>query len=195
MINLAVFSSGKGTNTRNICAYFSGHPTINIALIACDRSDAGGFVVAEDFGIPSLYLSKQIRDQPLELLQILNDFNIDYLILAGYLRLIPSELIQAFPQAILNIHPALLPNFGGKGMYGMHVHHAVYAAGINKTGISIHLVDENYDEGKIIFQKEIELRPNDSPERIAEKVHQLEMEFYPTIIEQFVSDIKSHNID
>jgi phosphoribosylglycinamide formyltransferase-1 len=186
MKRIAIFASGKGSNANNICNYFRNNKTISVALICCDRKHAGVFDVAKNQNIEAIYLSKEILGSPSTLVEILNKKEIDFIVLAGFLKLIPKELVENFRGKIINVHPALLPKFGGHGMFGMHVHEAVAAAQETETGITIHHVNENYDEGDIIFQVKTNLVSGDSPSRIAEKIAKLEMEFFPKVIEDLL---------
>jgi len=191
MKTLALFASGKGSNADNICSYFKDHSDIQVGLICSDRKEAGVFSVAEKHHVNSIYLSKSFIQNPAQIVDLLKDHHIDYIILAGYLKLIPKELTEAFKGRIINIHPALLPNFGGKGMFGMHVHEAVAASGVSETGITIHHVNEHYDEGAIIFQARTALDKNDTPQTIAKKIAALEMDNFPRVIEELIEGKKA----
>ena len=191
MKTLALFASGKGSNADNICSYFKDHSDIQVGLICSDRKEAGVFSVAEKHQVNSIYLSKSFIQNPSQIVDLLKDHHIDYIILAGYLKLIPKELTEAFKGRIINIHPALLPNFGGKGMFGMHVHEAVAASGVSETGITIHHVNEHYDEGAIIFQARTALDKNDTPQTIAKKIAALEMDNFPRVIEELIEGKKA----
>lgn len=188
MKNIAILASGKGSNADNICKYFKNHSHINVAAIISDRKEAGVFQVAQKHHVESLYINKAGWQQPDHLIAFLKDKNIDLVVLAGFLKLIPAELVAAFPGKIINIHPALLPKYGGKGMYGHFVHEAVYAAGEKETGITIHYVDEHYDEGDIIFQATTTLNNGDDAAIIAARIHQLEMKHFPVVIERILSE-------
>ncbi|HOS49325.1 MAG TPA: phosphoribosylglycinamide formyltransferase [Bacteroidia bacterium] len=190
MKTLALFASGKGSNADNICSYFKNHSSIQVGLICSDRKEAGVFDVAEKHHVKSIYLSKSLIQNPSQIVDLLREHNIDYVILAGYLKLIPKELTEAFKGCIINIHPALLPSFGGKGMFGMHVHEAVAAAGVSETGITIHHVNEHYDEGAVIFQARTSLDKSDTPQTIAKKIAALEMENFPRVIEELIEGNK-----
>lgn len=181
MKRLAILASGSGSNAEKIMEYFQNSPKAEIALIATNKTDAFVLERAKKFEVPSLTFSKKELEEG-TLLEKLHAKNIDWVILAGFLLKIPAELTRAFPDRIVNIHPALLPKYGGKGMYGAHVHEAVKAAGDRETGITIHLVNENYDEGKIIFQAATSIEDSDSPEDIAGKVHALEHRYFPEVI-------------
>lgn len=189
MLHMAIFASGKGTNADNLCRYFKSHASVKISLILSDRKEAGVFEVAEKNNIEAIFLSSDLLKDPLYILNILRNHNIDFIVLAGYLRLFPSLIIDAYPERIINIHPALLPKYGGKGMFGMHVHEAVINSGDAVTGISIHYVNNNYDEGNIIFQASTAIEKTDSAQRIAEKIHMLEQEWLPKITEGLLKKI------
>ena len=186
MKKIAILASGNGSNAQRIIEYFRGHSSISIAIILVNNPEAFVITRARNLSVPYLLFNRQEMNQGLVLGALLN-FNIDFIVLAGFLWLLPGPILQAFPDKILNIHPALLPKYGGKGMYGMHVHEAVIAAKDKESGISIHLVNEKYDEGKILFQAKCPVRQEDTPETLARKVHQLEYEHYPVIIEKFLT--------
>lgn len=185
MKRLAILASGSGSNAEKILEFFQKSDKAQIALIASNKPNAYVLERAKKFNVPSFTFSKKELEEGF-LLDKLQAEKIDWVILAGFLLKIPAELIRAFPDRMVNIHPALLPKYGGKGMYGAHVHQAVKDAGETETGITIHLVNENYDEGKIIFQAATQVRPEDSPEDIAEKVHALEHRYFPEVIESLL---------
>ena len=185
MINLAVFASGSGTNAENLVHYFNGHSEIRISLILCNRPDAFVLQRAKQLNIPALTFNKDDFYHNENVLKALADYKIDCLVLAGFLWLIPDNLLKAFPQRIINIHPALLPRYGGKGMYGRYVHEAVVANSEKETGITIHLVDAEYDNGEILFQAKCPVLPDDTPEMVAAKVHELEHCYFPIVVEQW----------
>ncbi|MCX6279373.1 MAG: phosphoribosylglycinamide formyltransferase [Bacteroidetes bacterium] len=186
MQKLAIFASGNGTNAQRIIEYFFGHPDISINLVVTNNSDAYVLTRAANMGIPALIFDKSAFNEGTTITNILLNKGIDYIILAGFLCLIPANLLSAFSGRILNIHPALLPKFGGKGMYGQKVHEAVIAAHETESGITIHHVNEYYDEGKIIFNAKCPVAADDSIETLAKKVHELEYRFYPEVIEQVI---------
>ena len=183
---IAIFASGSGTNAENFFKYFKGSENIEIALLACNKKDAYVLNRANNHGIPTLVFGRKDFYESDKTVDELSAKKIDYIILAGFLWLIPKNLIEAFPDRIINIHPALLPKYGGKGMYGMKVHEAVKTARETESGITIHLVNEKYDEGRILFQQSTSVSPEDTPEDIANKVHQLEYECFPEVVKQFV---------
>jgi phosphoribosylglycinamide formyltransferase-1 len=187
MIKLAIFASGSGTNAENIISYFKNHAQICVNLILSNRSDAFVIERAKNHNIDYIVFNRDDFYKSEIVLNILNNRTIHYIILAGFLWLIPDILIQKFPNRIINIHPALLPKYGGKGMYGIKVHEAVIQNGEKKSGISIHFVNEKYDEGEIIFQASCDIEEKETPESLADKIHKLEYEHFPKIIEEVVS--------
>ncbi len=178
-------ASGSGSNAEKIMEHFQNSTKAKVALVASNKADAFVLERAKKFGVPSFTFTRKEMDAGV-LLQKLQEEKIDWVILAGFLLKIPEDLIRAFPDHMVNIHPALLPKYGGKGMYGSLVHEAVKAAGDTETGITIHLVNEDYDEGKIIFQAASSVTPDDTPETIAEKVHALEHRYFPEVIESLL---------
>ncbi len=186
MQHIAIFASGSGTNARKIIEYFISSKRIKVALIVSNKADAGVLQIAREFGLPAVVINKhQLADENY-ITTLLENHKIDYIILAGFLLLIPVFLIQKFPRRIVNIHPALLPKYGGKGMYGKYVHEAVFKNKEHESGITIHFASEHYDEGDIIFQKSVALSESDTPEIIAQKVQQLEHQFFPKVIEELM---------
>lgn len=188
---IAIFASGGGSNADKICTYFKSHPTISVNLIVSNRMDAGVFKVAASHAIPTAYFPKKTWAEQTLILDTLHHAGVTHIVLAGYLLLLPSWLIQHFNHRIINIHPSLLPRHGGQGMYGHHVHEAVKHSGELISGMTIHEVNEKYDEGKILFQKEVSLDKNDTAEDIAKKVLQAEHAFYASIIERWISNSPS----
>lgn len=182
--NIAVFASGSGSNAQNIIEHYKGSTKFSFPVIISNKQDAFVHERARELGIPSYTFSKLDFESSDKVLDLLSLYKIDAIILAGFLLKVPSKLIERFPQRIINIHPALLPKFGGKGMYGDKVHEAVKEAGENESGITIHFINEHYDEGNIIFQASCAIYPHDTADTIAQKVHALEYEYYPQIIEQ-----------
>lgn len=187
LINIAIFASGSGTNAEKIAQYFKDHPKIRVARILSNKADAFVLERAKRLHIPATFLSKKEFNDPQVLVPMLKSSKINFIVLAGFLLLIPSFLIDAFPDRIINIHPALLPKFGGKGMYGSNVHKAVLEAGEKETGISIHFVNERYDEGKIIFQSSFEITPGMRLEELEFKIHEEEYRHYPHVIEKTIN--------
>lgn len=183
---LAIFASGSGSNAEKIADYFRGNPEVHIELILCNNPKAGVIERASRLDIPlQLFDREQFRNG--WVLELLKEKQIDWIILAGFLWLIPSDMVRAFPNRMVNLHPALLPKFGGKGMYGHFVHEAVVAAGEKESGITIHFVNEHYDEGNIIFQAAFEVSPTDTPDDVARKGQRLEHEHFPKVIGQLVT--------
>ncbi len=185
---IAIFASGSGTNAEEIFNYFQGHPFIEIVLLLSNNPEAYALVRAKKYDVATKIFSKNQFRESEEVVNWLKQSGITHIVLAGFLWLIPKNLIKAFAPRIINIHPALLPKFGGKGMYGMKVHEAVKAAGEKETGITIHEVNEQYDDGRIVFQATCEVLSSDTPEQIADKIHRLEHAHYPKVIEQWIKD-------
>ena len=194
MLKIAVFISGSGSNCEQLIRHFNTNPEgkekgAQVALVVSNRTDAYGLVRAERLGVPTVVVRKAELAQPEVVLPLLQQYGIQFIVLAGFLPLVPDYLIEAFPRRIINLHPALLPKFGGKGMWGHHVHEAVKAAGETETGMTVHYVTPVCDGGEIIAQFRVALSPDDSVDDIAEKEHQLEMQYYPTVVEQVVSEV------
>jgi phosphoribosylglycinamide formyltransferase-1 len=185
--HIAIFASGAGSNALKIIQHFEQHTQINISLIVSNKTDAGVLTIAHQHHIPTLVLEKDKFYKN----AYINEFqqkDIDFIVLAGFLWKIPSLLIAAYPNKIINIHPALLPGYGGKGMYGHFVHEAVIAAKEKQSGITIHYVDEKYDHGSTIFQTTCDIEENDTPETLAQKIHVLEHQHFPVIIEKILTN-------
>ena len=179
---IAILASGSGTNAQRLIEYFHMHGKEEVVLVGCDQAKAGVLQRAWDLGVPSyLFNGAQLKDGTV--LRELKGQRIDLVVLAGFMRLIPVEMVRAFPRRIINIHPALLPKFGGKGMYGHRVHEAVIAAKEKESGITIHYVNERYDEGEHIAQFRCPVLPDDTPETLAERIHGLEHAHYPNVVE------------
>ena len=183
MKKIALLASGSGSNVENIIRYFAGKEGWEFPVILSNNTEAYIHERAKNLKIPSFTIPKAGFERG-DALLLLQQYTIDFIVLAGFLLKIPGNLLQAYPDKIINIHPALLPKYGGKGMYGMHVHEAVVAHRETETGITIHYVNEQYDEGRIIFQARCEVLPADTPEEVAAKVHALEYRYFPGIIEQ-----------
>ncbi len=182
---LAILLSGSGSNARHICLFFNNHPKIEVTLLMTNKENSGAKAIAEDFRIPYYLFNREQFYHTEEVLTTLSDFNIDTLVLAGFLWLIPEYLLHKYPNHIINIHPSLLPKHGGKGMHGIHVHQAVWQNEEKESGITIHLCNTKYDEGTILFQQSIELEKEDLPETIQQKVLQLEHQYYAPVIEKY----------
>ncbi|MGV8946865.1 MAG: phosphoribosylglycinamide formyltransferase [Lutibacter sp.] len=185
MKRIAILASGSGTNAENIINYFKNSDLISVTLVLSNKKDAKVLERATNLGISNRNFHKSDFIDTNVVLNLLKE-RADYLILAGFLLKIPKKMIEAFPNRIINIHPALLPKYGGKGMYGMQVHNAIVENREKQTGITIHYVNENYDEGAIIFQKSFEVLESDTAEDVAQKIHLLEYEFFPKIIEKVI---------
>lgn len=186
MTNIAIFASGNGSNCENIIQYFAGSTDIKVAVVVSNRPDAFALARAARHGIPSAVLSKEDFNNEGRLCSLLDKYEIGFIVLAGFLLMIPPFLVRRYRQRMVNIHPSLLPKFGGKGMYGHHVHEAVKKAGEKQSGITIHYVSEDCDGGDIIAQYDTPLSPDDTPEDIADKVHTLEMRYFPKVIERIL---------
>ncbi|MEM9676188.1 MAG: phosphoribosylglycinamide formyltransferase [Bacteroidota bacterium] len=187
MKNLAVFASGNGTNAEKIFEQFQQHPSVRVSLLLTNNPSAGVIGRAARFRVPVEVFDKSILAKTDDVVKTLKAHQVDWVALAGFMLMVPQNLIDAFPNRIVNIHPALLPAYGGKGMYGMHVHRAVVEAGESSSGITIHYVNECYDEGTIIFQASCPVSSDDTAETLAEKIHQLEHQYYPQIIEELMT--------
>lgn len=189
MHKIAIFASGTGTNTQKIIDFFRMHPSVKIVLIVSNKPEAGVLSIAKNENIPSLLLDKEKFFRGNAYVNELQKQGISFIVLAGFLWKIPTHLIRAYQNRMINIHPALLPAYGGKGMYGNFVHEAVIKAGETKTGITIHYVDDQYDHGPIIFQASFPVDKNDTAETVAQKVHLLEYSHYAKVIEKELSRI------
>ena len=189
MNKIVIFASGSGTNAENIIKYFGNKDSGTVVAVFTNNPNAKVIDRAKKYQVPTEIFSKEELKES-KVLQKINNFKPDWIILAGFLLKLPESIIEAFPNKIINIHPALLPKYGGKGMYGMNVHKAVVENKEKKTGITIHFVNENYDEGNIIFQKEVALNGTDSAENVAEKIHELEQRYFPEVIEKLIN----HNL-
>lgn len=188
MFKIAILASGSGTNAQAIIEYFRANSEVEVALILSNKFGAGVHKRAAKLGVPSLTFSKEQMEDG-RLLMLLEEHKIDMVILAGFLLKVPSEIVSAYKDRIVNIHPALLPKYGGKGMYGAHVHEAVIQNGEEKSGITIHIVDEVYDHGRHLFQAEVAIDKNDTPESLAQKIHTLEHEHFPKVIGNYIQEL------
>ncbi|CAG2535075.1 MULTISPECIES: phosphoribosylglycinamide formyltransferase [Maribacter] len=184
---IILFASGSGSNVENIANYFKLRKDVTICCVLTNKSDAKVIERCNRLGINALFFNRQAFSKSNFILDMLRSLEPDLIVLAGFLWKIPEAITNAFPNKIINIHPALLPKYGGKGMYGMHVHNAVKEAKETETGITIHYVNAHYDEGAIIQQVKTVVNPKDSPEEIASKVHLLEYEFFPKVIDELLS--------
>ena len=186
MKRIAIFASGAGSNAEKIIQHFKNHQLIQVALVACNKPGAGVIEIAKQNNISVLMLDKELFFNSDEYILLLQKEKIDFLILAGFLLKIPARMIAAYPEKILNIHPSLLPKFGGKGMYGQRVHEAVLQSADTHSGITIHLVDEIYDNGKTVFSVTCPVLPGDTHETLARRIHALEHTYYPRVIEDYI---------
>ena len=185
-VQIAIFASGSGTNAENIIKYFENHPTIKVNRVYTNKASAGVIARAKALDTGVEVFDREAFKNPDSLCRQIKNAGIDYIILAGFLWLMPKHFVQAFDRKILNIHPALLPAFGGKGMYGDAVHKAVLANGEWKSGITIHLVNEVYDAGAVLFQKQLLVCSNDTPDSLASRIHSLEYQYFPEVIETYI---------
>ena len=188
-VNIAIFASGGGTNCENIIRYFKDSAEVCTALVVSNKADAPVLRKALKLGVPVQIVTKAELNDETVMMPLLQQYAIDFIVLAGFLPLIPDFLVEAYPRRIVNIHPSLLPKFGGKGMWGHHVHEAVKAAGETQTGMTVHWVTPVCDGGDIIAQYRVALSPEDSAEVISEKEHVLEMKYYPLVILRVLNEI------
>ena len=188
-VNIAIFVSGSGTNCENLIRYFQDNDNVCTALVVSNKADAAALERACQLGVPTAVAPKPQLNDPDFMLPLLREHAIDFIVLAGFLPLVPNFLLEAFPRRIVNLHPALLPKYGGKGMWGHHVHEAVKAAGETETGMTVHWVTPVCDGGEIIAQYRCSLSPDDTAEDIAEKEHQLEMKYFPKVVEQILNQL------
>ena len=184
--NIAIFASGKGSNMVQITRKFEQSESVSVRLVVASRASAGVLDHAKAFGVESVIFTKNDLANPEILLAELRERKIEWIVLAGWMLLLPREIIEAYRGRIINVHPSLLPDFGGKGMFGHHVHEAVIAAGCKRSGITIHLVDEHYDNGSILAQFECEVLPDDTPQTLEARIHELEYRHYPEQIEKLI---------
>lgn len=189
MRNIAIFASGSGTNAENIIKYFSNKSTARVRIVLSNKKEAMVLKRAEALGVPTFFFEQTDFYRSDKVLQKLNDESIDLIVLAGFLWLVPKDILDKFHGRIINIHPALLPLYGGKGMYGDAVHRAVIDAGEKESGITIHQVDSHYDRGDIIFQAKCRVEPGDTAETLASRIHKLEYLHYPRVIEEILENL------
>ena len=187
--NIAIFVSGSGTNCENLIRYFAGSDSVNCALVVSNKPDAPALEKAQRLGVTTQVVTKEELNDEAVMMPLLQKYDIGFIVLAGFLPLIPDFLVEAYPRRIVNIHPSLLPKYGGKGMWGHHVHEAVKAAGETETGMTVHWVTPVCDGGDIIVQYKVALSPADTVDDIAEKEHQLEMKYFPKVIERLLEDL------
>ena len=186
MKKIAILASGEGTNAERIIRYFTGHPTVKVVVVITNKAEAGVIRRAENLQVPVEYLPASAFKEG-KATAMLQHYEADFVVLAGFLLRIPDDMLCDYPDKIVNIHPSLLPKFGGKGMYGSRVHEAVLEAGETESGITIHYINEHYDEGVIILQAQCPVVEGDTPDTLANRVHQLEYEHYPKVIEQLLT--------
>ncbi|MEA5005547.1 MAG: phosphoribosylglycinamide formyltransferase [Rikenellaceae bacterium] len=185
-IKIAIFASGSGTNAENIIKYFRNNSLCEVSLLLCNKKDAYVIERAKQFNVSSIIFTKSQFEESSFIDDLLSEKGIEYIILAGFLLKIPERLLNKYPKKIINIHPALLPKYGGKGMHGMHVHEAVIAAGEKESGITVHIIDADYDKGETIFQAKCTIEKEDTPEMLASKIHELEQRYFPEAIENYI---------
>lgn len=183
MKNIAIFASGSGTNAQKIMEHFDANQKVNVTLILVNNADAGVIERAKKFNVPVRVFNRVEFSKSDVIVDVLKENQIDLVVLAGFLWLVPLNMVTAFPNSIINIHPALLPNYGGKGMYGDKVHEAVISAGDNESGITIHYVNEHYDDGAVIAQFKCAISKRDTPDSLAANIHKLEHQHFPVVIE------------
>lgn len=190
MRNIAIFASGSGTNAEAIMARLADNSAGRVVALLSNKTEAYALKRAERFGVPTYtFAAKELRDDPSEILAVLEAKKVDIIVLAGFMLLVPPAIVERYEGRIINIHPALLPAYGGKGMYGDNVHQAVIAAREGESGITIHYVNKAYDEGAVIFQARTPVEPQDTPETLAAKIHALEHRHFPEIIERLCNEI------
>lgn len=192
---IVIFASGSGTNAENIIKYFQQTGTAQVAMVLSNKQDAKVLERAQNLNVEAKYFTRKELVSPDGVLAVLEEIKPDLIVLAGFLLKFPEPIIERFPNKIINIHPALLPNYGGKGMYGSFVHEAVISNKEAKSGISIHYVNEEYDEGAIILQKSVEITDEDTPETLAQKIHKLEYKWFPIVIEDLLLQTSSEISD
>lgn len=187
MKRLAIFASGTGSNAKQLIDYFSGNKDISVALLVSNRKEARALEIARNSNVPAVNFTKEEFYNSSTVIEKLVSEKIDFIVLAGFLIKIPDNILKAYENKIINIHPALLPDFGGKGMYGLNVHKAVIESGKKESGITIHLVNEHYDEGRILYQAKCPVLENDTAEILATRVQELEHRYFPEVVEHFIS--------
>ncbi|MBR7017643.1 MAG: phosphoribosylglycinamide formyltransferase [Prevotella sp.] len=190
-MNIAIFVSGSGSNCENIIRYFAHNDHIQVSLVISNKADAYALQRAKNLNVPAVVLSKKELQQQDIMMPLLQQYDIQFIVLAGFLVMIPDYLIEAFDHRMINLHPALLPKYGGKGMWGHHVHEAVKAAGETETGMTVHYVSNICDGGEIIAQFSTPIDPDDTPDTIAAKEHELEMRHFPPVIEQLINNLQA----
>jgi phosphoribosylglycinamide formyltransferase-1 len=189
MNNITILASGSGTNAENIIRFFQKNESAQVNLLLANRENAYALTRAKNLNVPAIVFNRDDLYKTGRVMNILNDYSTDIIILAGFLWLIPGDIIKAYPNRILNIHPALLPSYGGKGMYGSRVHEAVIANKEKESGMTIHIVNEEYDRGDIIFQAVCPVMEDDTPDSLASRIHELEYEHYPKVILEYLGKL------
>jgi phosphoribosylglycinamide formyltransferase-1 len=189
MKNIAIFASGSGTNAENIINYFSTKNTAKVVLVLSNKPDALVLLRAEKLSVPSVFFDRHDFYETGNVLEELRRYEIDFIVLAGFLWLVPDNILKSYNSRIVNIHPALLPSYGGKGMYGEKVHRAVIGNNEKESGITIHYVNGKYDQGNIIFQAKCPVLPSDTPETLAARIHQIEYRYFPEVVEKLIIEI------
>ena len=187
-ISIAIFVSGSGSNCENLIRFFGNSESVHCAVVVSNKADAYALQRVRPYNIPTAVVNKQQLNSEEYMMNMLREHDVQFIVLAGFLPMIPDFLINAFPRRIVNLHPALLPKYGGKGMWGHHVHEAVKAAGETETGLTVHYVTPVCDAGEIIAQYRVALQPDDTVDDIAEKEHQLEMKYFPLVVQQVIND-------
>ncbi len=190
--HIAIFASGSGTNAENIIAYFKDREYARVQVVLTNHAQAGVIARAHHYHVPCEIFTADDLAQPGKILSLLQKHKTDFVVLAGFLKLMPADVVKHYAGRIINIHPALLPAFGGKGMYGERVHKAVIASGAAESGITIHYVNEKFDEGEIIFQDKVPVTASDTPETLADKIHQLEYRHYPAVIDKLLQNLSDN---
>jgi phosphoribosylglycinamide formyltransferase 1 len=186
MKNIVLFASGSGSNAQNIIEFFNKEKNATVAAVFCNNPKAMVIERCQKLGVPCIVFNREDFYQSNRIIELIQAFDAEAVVLAGFLWLVPESLVNAYTGRILNVHPALLPAYGGKGMYGMNVHEAVIAAQETKSGITIHTVDAEYDKGEIVFQEQVDITPDDTPESLAQKIHELEYKHFPKVIKEFL---------
>ncbi len=187
---IAIVASGTGTNAISIIKYLEGHPSIRVKLLLTNKAKSGVPVISEKYEIPYRVFTREDLKNKEAFLDLLTTFEIDFIVLAGFLWLVPEYLVSAFDNRIFNIHPALLPKYGGKGMYGMNIHRAVYESDDKVSGLTIHLVNKHYDEGQVLFQHEVNIENCESADEVGNTILKSEHQFYPEVIERYINNFK-----
>ncbi len=187
---IVIFASGSGTNARNIIQYFKSTQKVEVVAVFSNKKSAKALKKAHQLNVKALYFDRDALYRTNEVLHLLQDINPHLIVLAGFLWVFPDHILKKFPNKVINLHPALLPKYGGKGMYGINVHQSVLENKEEESGITIHYVNDKYDEGEIIFQAKTEIVKNETPETLTEKIHTLEYKYFPKVIEELLEKEK-----